>query len=160
MWAFIIALSLWITAFAAGIAQAQLADPRVTQDNLNDTICRPGGGYTKTVRPPAWVTGQIKREMMAANGDHRSVRCCELDHIIALEDGGAPNDPRNFQIQSWAGPCNAHMKDDAENAIHGKICRGELTLAEGQALFTPVERWKQTYRDYVNNNGCESILGR
>jgi len=41
-------------------------DPRVTQANINLTICM--RGYTATVRPPVSVTDRIKVERMAAYG--------------------------------------------------------------------------------------------
>jgi hypothetical protein len=158
MRAFAIALGLYVTALAVGMAQAQLADPRVTQDNLQSTICK--RGYTRTVRPPVMVTGRIKHRMMQKAWITDPARNYELDHIIPLEAGGAPNNPKNFQIQSWHGVCNAHLKDALENLVHEKICSGEMTLAEGQAQFTPVEHWKQAYADLVDDGGCESADGQ
>src|SRR5262245_60365030 len=37
-------------------------DPRVTQANIQVTICR--SGYTRTVRPPTSYTEPLKRELM------------------------------------------------------------------------------------------------
>jgi hypothetical protein len=66
------------------------------------TICV--RGWTKTVRPPVSVTNQIKREMLAGNGN---VWEYELDHVIPLDLGGAHLDRRNIQLQPWGGACNA-----------------------------------------------------
>jgi hypothetical protein len=158
MRAIVIALATFIAAVAIGLAQAQVASPLVTQDNIQETICRPG--YTKTVRPPATVTGRIKRRMMAAAGIHDTPRNYELDHIVPLEAGGAPNDAKNFQLQPWHGKCNAHQKDAVENAVHELICSGQMTLAQGQMTFVPTDHWKQAYADLIDEGGCESDDGR
>jgi hypothetical protein len=55
--------------------------------------------------------------------------CYEEDHLISLEDGGDPKDPRNL----WPEPYNtkvgwaimgAHQKDVVKGFIHDEICYG------------------------------------
>jgi hypothetical protein len=114
-------------------------DPRVTQADIARTICV--SGYTATVRPPESVTGAIKVRAMAAYGLAGSSQAnYELDHLIALELGGAPADPRNLWPEPWerrgarvAAPGGgAESKDKVENAAHAAVCSGRLTLAAAQ----------------------------
>jgi hypothetical protein len=68
-------------------------DGSVTQANIDETICR--AGYTRTVRPPESITKREKQAGLAAYGDTGPAHHYEYDHLVALELGGAPNDPRN-----------------------------------------------------------------
>src|ERR1019366_5266997 len=58
-------------------------DPRVTQSNIRNTICR--RGYTATVRPPFECTNAMKHLLMRVYGARGSVHDYELDHLIPLE---------------------------------------------------------------------------
>jgi hypothetical protein len=105
-----------------------MVDSRVTQNNIQTTICR--RGWTRTVRPPWDVIDAIKRNLAA---DIRvSPRDYELDHIVPLGLGGAPLDLRNLMLQPRAGACNAHMKDDLERRLSIMVCAGDLTLKGAQ----------------------------
>jgi hypothetical protein len=54
-------------------------------------------GYSTSVRPPENVTEQIKRDQMAAYGlQGQRLGDYELDHLILLELGGAPEDVANL----------------------------------------------------------------
>jgi hypothetical protein len=106
-------------------------DPRVTQDNLSETIC--SRGYTATVRPPARVTDRIKIELMAAYGlTGQPPTDYELDHLVSLELGGAPEDVANLWPEPWIGEANAHMKDAVENYLHRQVCHRAMPLSEAQ----------------------------
>src|SRR5262249_55965758 len=51
------------------------------------------------------------------------------DHLISLELGGDPTDPRNL----WPEPYpRAAEVDRIENELNAKVCDGRLTLAEAQ----------------------------
>jgi 5-methylcytosine-specific restriction endonuclease McrA len=92
---------------------AGMVDPRVSQANIQVTICR--RGWTRTVRPAREVTDAIKRNLVA---DRRvSPRDYELDHIVPLDLGGARLDLRNLMLQAWTGACNAHQKDALERQL-------------------------------------------
>src|SRR5262245_12033091 len=69
-----------------------MVDPRVTEHNIQITICRLG--WARSVRPSRDVTDAIKRNLVADM--HVRVRDYELDHIVPLDLGGAPLDLRNF----------------------------------------------------------------
>ncbi|MEU6971229.1 hypothetical protein ACIGXI_35305 [Kitasatospora aureofaciens] len=115
--------------------------PAVNQGNINDTICKPGG-YTSTIRPPANITGKEKAENAKSYGYTGPMGDAEYDHLISLQLGGDPNDPRNLWIQPPSpghvpgkGPNNP--KDSVETHLHTAICKGQVTLtAAQQAIAT------------------------
>lgn len=101
--------------------------PKVTQDTLATTICRTG--YTKSIRPPASITETEKRESAAAYDYTGSLKDAEYDHLVPLELGGDPNDPRNLWIEPSASP---NLKDGVEHKLHQRVCDGVLPLAAAQ----------------------------
>jgi hypothetical protein len=111
-----------------------VADPRVTQDDIHSTICV--SGYTATVRPPASYTDSLKRRQISAYayGD-TNLADYEEDHLIPLELGGSPNDPKNLWPEPRGGDFPASKKDALENSLHAKVCAGVMTLAAAQAAI-------------------------
>ncbi|MFE4975926.1 hypothetical protein ACFRAR_27955 [Kitasatospora sp. NPDC056651] len=115
--------------------------PAVSQDNIKDTICKPGG-YTSTIRPPVNITGKEKTENAKSYGYTGPMGDAEYDHLISLQLGGDPNDPRNLWVQPPSpghvpgkGPNNP--KDSVETHLHTAICKGQVTLtAAQQAIAT------------------------
>ena len=106
-------------------------DPRVTQDNINSTICVPG--YTKTVRPPVSVTEPQKLQSMKEYGFYDSPSNYEFDHFIPLELGGAPDDLKNL----WPEPhSSSYDKDAVENYLHQQVCFGNMKLKTAQDLIS------------------------
>lgn len=85
-------------------------------------------------RPPEWYTEAVKHVLALEEG--RSVSCCELDHIVPLELGGAAWSWSNLQLQPWAA---ARRKDRAENGLHRLVCRGQMPLAQARQIML---RWK------------------
>lgn len=114
-------------------------DPRVSQADLVATICR--RGYTRRVRPPESVTEVEKRGSLAAYGDRGPLRDYEYDHLIALELGGAPNDPRNLWPEPGASP---NPKDELEGRLRRAVCRGRISLAAAQREVS--HDWVASYR--------------
>lgn len=103
-------------------------DPNVTQANIQETICK--SGYTKTVRPPVSYTNKLKTQQIAEYGyADTDLHDYEEDHLISLELGGAPSDPKNLWPEPGASP---NPKDHIENLCHKKVCDGEITLADAQ----------------------------
>ena len=100
-------------------------DPAVTEADIKTTICRTG--YTKTVRPPADETDQLKRQMYRAYGIP-SGATSELDHLVPLELGGA-NDAANLWPEVGKIP---NPKDKVELALNKAVCSGRVTLAAAQ----------------------------
>jgi hypothetical protein len=92
------------TCFARGIlpdpnCTPGVPDPRVTQDNIHSTICL--SGYTRTVRPTSSYTNRLKAEQMKAYGFTDRISAHEEDHLISLELGGDPRDPKNL-ARTWS----------------------------------------------------------
>jgi len=102
-------------------------NPNVTQANIHETICV--RGWTKTVRPPVEYTNALKVEQMRKYGETGDPSDYQEDHLISLELGGDPRDPRNL----WPEPYPRAAKvDTIENELNSKVCAGELSLAEAQ----------------------------
>jgi hypothetical protein len=121
-------------------------DPAVTQGNIQQTICRPG--YTKTVRPPEEYTARLKREQILAFGyEFPEPREYEEDHLIPLELGGAPRDPRNLWPEPYFGKWNARVKDRLEFLLHRKVCSGEMNLDEARSGIA--RNWIEMYKRFV-----------
>jgi hypothetical protein len=102
-------------------------NPDVTQATINSTICV--RGWTKTIRPPTSYTNELKRKQMREYGVGGSMSDYQEDHLISLELGGHPTDPRNL----WPEPYPRASEVDAiENELNDKVCSGELSLDDAQ----------------------------
>lgn len=102
-------------------------DPRVTQDNIHQTICV--SGYSKSVRPSSSITSSMKKISMQQYGFTDSSSNYEYDHLISLELGGAPADTKNLWPEPGGSP---NPKDKVENKLHSLVCAGSMALAEAQ----------------------------
>jgi hypothetical protein len=102
-------------------------NPDVTQANINSTICM--HGWTKTIRPPTSYTNALKQKQMREYGVGGSLSDYQEDHLISLELGGHPTDPRNL----WPEPYpRASEVDSIENDLNAKVCAGKLSLDDAQ----------------------------
>ncbi|MGD0764903.1 MAG: hypothetical protein ABR978_01170 [Dehalococcoidia bacterium] len=105
-------------------------DLAVTQDNIQQTVCV--AGYTQTVRPPVSYTTPLKILQMALYGWTGPRSDYEEDHLISLELGGHPRDPKNLWPEPYNVPQGARQKDQIENLLHDRVCSGQITLREAQ----------------------------
>ncbi len=116
-------------------------DPRVTQRNLDSTICRPG--YSASIRPPFKYTNAMKHRLMRAYGVAGSIHDYELDHLIPIGVGGCPDCESNL----WPEPRNifpgAKEKDEVEDYLHRQVCASALPLAEAQEEIA--SNWYEVY---------------
>ena len=102
-------------------------NPDVTQANIRSTVCR--HGWTATIRPPTEYTNQLKRKQIRQYGETGSLSDYQEDHLISLELGGDPTDPRNL----WPEPYpRAAEVDKIENELNAEVCSGQLTLSQAQ----------------------------
>jgi hypothetical protein len=102
-------------------------NPAVTQATIGSTICR--RGWTRTIRPPVSYTNDLKRRGLRQYGLRGPPSAFQEDHLISLELGGNPTDPRNL----WPEPYpRASSVDQTENELNAAVCSGSLTLAEAQ----------------------------
>jgi len=113
-------------------------NPKVTQATLSGTICR--SGYTSDIRPPVNITSREKRANAESYHYTGSLVSAEYDHLISLELGGDPNDPRNLWVEpndNKSATSTHNDKDTVENRLHSAICANKVTLrAAQQAIVT------------------------
>lgn len=118
----------------------------VSQSSIQSTICL--SGFTKPPRrPPSSYTNRLKVEGFILYGLSDQVKGhYEEDHLISLELGGDPKDPKNL----WPEPYNssipdgsARFKDKVEKYLNRQVCQGPMTLAAAQKAV--VEDWYQIY---------------
>jgi hypothetical protein len=103
-------------------------NPDVTQENIDETICV--RGWTKTVRPPFEVTNAIKLRKLRERGLTEADKSrFELDHVIPLALGGAPDDARNLRLEPWP---EADRKDGVEACLAHAVCAGRISLSEAR----------------------------
>jgi hypothetical protein len=149
----VLALSA-VTAFAAEAPDDRVTpgatNPSVIQSNIDETICV--RGWTRTIRPPESYTYRLKRAQLHSSNSPYFVfdarlRDFEEDHRVPLGLGGAPRDHRNLWPEPRHGQWDAERKDELEDAIHGLVCRHEMTLQQGQGVF--LGDWREGYRRYV-----------
>lgn len=109
-------------------------NPKVTAETMSSTICKPG--YTKSIRPPVEITRQEKRLNAESYGYTDALGTAEYDHLISLELGGDPNDPRNLWVEppdpGKASSVSNNNKDAVENRLHQLVCSGKVPLAQAQ----------------------------
>jgi hypothetical protein len=125
-------------------------NPNVRAENITDTICK--SGWTKTVRPPSAYTGALKLAQIVEYGYADKNRShYQEDHLVPLELGGAPRDPRNL----WPQPLTATLrdgtsvgadeKDDLEDELRRRVCDGTLGLVDAQRSIAG--DWVQAWID-------------
>ncbi len=102
-------------------------NPDVTQATIRSTICT--HGWTATIRPPVEYTNALKRTQMRAYGETGPASAYQEDHLISLELGGDPTDPRNL----WPEPYpRAADVDRIENELNAAVCSDRLSLQDAQ----------------------------
>jgi hypothetical protein len=125
------------------------ANPDITQDNIEETICNHSWS-TKSVRPPESYTHALKLRQISEYGyNDTNLRDYEEDHLIPLEIGGHPTDPRNLwpePYQTSIADGGARFKDKVENYLHDQICTNRMPLVDAQQAIA-----KDWYRVYVTS---------
>ncbi|HUZ82703.1 MAG TPA: hypothetical protein VMU73_10715 [Gaiellaceae bacterium] len=102
-------------------------NPAVTQATIDATICT--SGWTRTIRPPVSYTNALKARQLGQYRLRGPPSAYQEDHLISLELGGNPTDPRNL----WPEPYpRAAAVDHIENELNHRVCAGSLTLAAAQ----------------------------
>ena len=142
-------------------------NPDITQATIGATICNHSWS-TKSIRPPSSYTTNLKKQQMPQYQDtvpqalddlmnpdtgkldtslcvkHSANRACyEEDHLISLELGGNPTDPKNLWPEPYAPVPGARQKDKVENYLKKQVCAGAMTLQEAQQ--TIVRDWYAIY---------------
>ena len=130
-------------------------DPKVTQENIHQTICVPG--YTTSVRQ---VSEAEERRVYASYGikvykeagtkvyEINGVRQKpfgkhEVDHHIPLELGGS-NSKKNLTIEMAEPKPGFREKDGVEHHLHALVCREEISLVDAQVAIA--NDWTEVYK--------------
>ena len=122
----------------------------VTQDNIKTTVCK--SGWTATIRPTVTYTNKLKATQLTTTytsyvkiwgGDMSGY---EEDHLISLQLGGDPSDPKNLWPEPYFGN-GARKKDVAETALKRLVCAGTLKLTDAQKIIST--DWVSAYNKYV-----------
>lgn len=125
-------------------------DRAITPGVTNPTITAAKSCSVKWGKDARLVTEAMKRTVAARYGLKRSQvvgiqrgPCCEFDHLISRELGGA-DDVKNLWPQPWKA---AKQKDRLENKLHTLVCAGVLSLPEAQHVIA--HDWVAGYKKYV-----------
>jgi hypothetical protein len=115
-------------------------NPNATQGNLNETVCK--SGWAAKVRPPSAYTSALKFAQIIEYGyADRNPGHYQEDHLVPLELGGAPRDPRNLWPEpnlitlSDGSEISSEAKDNLEDDLHRRVCDGSMLLADAQRLI-------------------------
>ena len=121
----------------------------VTQANIKSNICKPG--WTATIRPTVSYTNKLKNDQLKTTyASYVKIwgpkpEAYEEDHLISLQLGGHPTDPKNLFPQPYAGS-NARKKDVVETKLKRLVCAGTLKLADAQKMIAT--DWASAYKKY------------
>jgi hypothetical protein len=126
-----------------------LLNPSVVQSDIKTTVCK--SGWTATIRPTVTYTNKLK--MVQLKGEYAfetkvygtDASAYEEDHLISLQLGGDPSNPKNLWPQPYVGQ-NARKKDVVETALKRLVCAGTITLATAQSAILD---WPTAYKKYV-----------
>jgi hypothetical protein len=109
----------------------------VKNTTIAATICK--SGWTKTIRPSTSYTNALKLQQMQQYGETGSPSDYEEDHLIPLELGGAPKNPKNL----WPEPhSQSSHSDPYENSLKRQVCDGTLTLKTARQQIRQYKRTK------------------
>jgi hypothetical protein len=113
-------------------------NPAVTQATIGSTVCV--SGWTDTIRPPTSYTNALKVQQIAEYGyTDKALASYEEDHLISLQLGGNPTDPKNLWPQAYTislsdgRSVGARVKDVFETKLKKQVCARTITLAQAQA---------------------------
>jgi hypothetical protein len=76
----------------------------------------------------------------------------EEDHLIPLELGGNPTDPKNLWPEPYEASIpdgGARFKDKVESYLHKQVCEGSLNLEEAQREIAT--DWYSVHVTYVRS---------
>lgn len=120
-------------------------NPAVTQENIFETVCVPH--WTDSIRPSASYIAKLKQEQMRELGQPGTAHDYHEDHIVPLCVGGHPKDPRNLWPQPLHGQWADRHKNQLELSVCRMLCRGNITLEAGQAIFLAPD-WREEYQRF------------
>ncbi len=118
----------------------------INQGNISQNICNKGWS-TKSERPTSSYTTNLKKQQLASGYKgftDMNTADYEEDHLISLELGGNPTDPKNLWPEPYAEPLGAKDKDKVENYLHAQVCNGSIMLQQAQQEIST--NWVAVYQ--------------
>jgi hypothetical protein len=119
-------------------------DPSITQDNIDETICKPG--WIDAVRPTKEESVPVLVESLARYGyTNAAPEDFQLDRLIPVILGGSLWDEGNLFPQPHAGVAGmsetsgSEAKDAVDRRLNAEVCSGKITLEDAQHAI--VENW-------------------
>jgi len=104
-----------------------VATPGLVRTTNTDEVCH--GGSTRRFRH---TTAQMKKAAYVEYGAVKKAGiCCEVDHLIPLELGGADN-LKNLWPQPYRPIPGAYEKDKLENYLYREVCARRISLTGAQ----------------------------
>lgn len=110
----------------------------VDSTKTKEILCDPKY-HTGSARPPTFYTNNLKKNQIIAKHLDMDPSAAEEDHLISLQLGGDPMDPKNLWPQPYCKPSEARRscfgareKDVVEGWLHRQVCSGKMTLQEAQ----------------------------
>ena len=120
--------------------RALLNDLRFTPGEIRTTnralVCSES---TKTIRKPG-----LQEVYVLYGATKKPGICCEIDHLISLELGGA-NTLQNEWPQPYEPRPGAREKDEVENWLHKQVCEGIMPLESAQNRIAT--NWYAVYQE-------------
>lgn len=108
--------------------------PGVVVETQASVVCNRS---TKTVRPPVSYTNQLKvKQLSLYDYVDKNPLNYEEDHLVPLELGGSPTDPKNLWPEPYVGTEGAKVKDQVENLLHSEVCSGKISLDKAQRCIS------------------------
>lgn len=147
MLALLLAACVSLNGLPDQVCTPGVANPKVTQETIKRTICKPG--WTKKIRPANAYFRELKIHQLDEYGfEDKALDHYEEDHLISLQLGGHPRDPKNLWPQPYAGKWGARVKDVIETELKRRVCKGEIILPDAQGLISG--DWRYPYCQYVS----------
>jgi hypothetical protein len=134
-------------------------NPAVTRQNIDSTICQ--RGWTASVRPSYHYTERLKRAQIRTYGYRdQKIWHYEEDHLIPLDLGGSPTDPRNLWPEPHlrVGQWGSFAKDRLEARLGRLVCHRQLSLNRARALIA--RNWISAYRRFLGPTPNNAPLRR
>ena len=122
-----------------------VAQPAVTQTTIRSTICRPGG-HAPCAHPSRY-TNDLKRRGLLQYGLRGPPSAYQEDHLISLELGGSPIDPR--EPLARAVPARRRGRQDRERAQPRRCARlddASPTAQRPESALSTGERLASAHR--------------
>jgi hypothetical protein len=99
-------------------------------------------------------TNKLKRTQIRQYGyEDKNPKDYEEDHLVSLQLGRNPRDPKNLWPEPYAGSCGVRVKDVHETKLKHLVYSGTLSLEGAQNAIA--SDWMAAYNHYVKPLTCE-----